>query len=63
MTKIIIIVKNKFRISLIAHYFLYFIQKREITFLVGTFEGSLFKGGSLLPGFSNTFERVVTFET
>ena len=59
MSKIIIVIKNKPRIicvygidGYIYHHdhFRYFFAKREITFEVATF------GGSLLSGFANTCE-------
>ena len=45
-----------------------FYAKREISFEISTFGGSLFSGGSLLSGFANTcdmllyFRRFATFE-
>ena len=43
---------NLSRISIISIVF--FFAKREISFYVSTFRGSLFSGGSLLLGFANT---------
>ena len=42
---------NLFRVSIIS---IFFFSKREISFDVSTFRGSLFSGGSLLLGFANT---------
>ena len=64
MTKIIIIVKNKFRINLICLLFpLLHAKKKENYFLGRYFRRVVILEGTLLSGFSYTCERVVSFET
>ena len=70
MSKIVIIIKNKPRISLVHgivcciyhhDHFRYFFLKREITFEVATFRGSLNSGGRCFRDLLTPFATFATF--